>query len=145
MMRGGVLIAIVFAAIGGIVLLGLPRAGPDLLTKRPAWHRFPLTDARTGEAFTFRDFAGKTVYVQPMATWCSNCRAQLGVVREDHARVDPERVVFVALSIETSLPPAQLARYADAAGFDWVFAVASLELYEQLAATFGHSGCCSGR
>src|SRR6266545_2784328 len=121
MMHGRVLAAVVFAAIGGLILLNLPRAGPDLLTTRPAWHQLPLTDARTGETFTFHDFAGKTVYVEPIATWCSNCRKQLGVVRAIRARVDPERVVFVALSIETSLPRAELARYADAAGFDWVF------------------------
>ncbi len=139
MMRGRVVAAVVFAAIGVAVLFSLPRAGPDWLTERPAWHQLPLTNARTGETFTFRDFAGKTVYVEPMATWCSNCRMQLGIVREVLARVDPEHVVFIALSIETSLPDAQLARYANAAGFDWLFAVARLELYEELATTFGHS------
>jgi thiol-disulfide isomerase/thioredoxin len=139
MMRGRFLAAVLLAAIGSVVLFSLPRARPDLLTTRPTWHLLPLTDARTGETFTFRDFAGKTVYVTPMATWCGNCRAQLGVVREVRARVDPARVVFVALSVETSLPHAKLARYADAAGFDWVFAVTSLELYEELIATFGYS------
>ncbi|MCC6179884.1 MAG: redoxin domain-containing protein [Chloroflexi bacterium] len=138
-MRGRALATVLLAAIGVAILIGMPGPGPEVLTTRPGWHELPLTNARTGETFTFRGFAGRTVFVEPMATWCHNCRTQLGMVREVHARVDPARVVFVALSIETSLSHAELARYADAAGFDWVFAVASLELYEELVATFGHS------
>jgi len=129
----------VFAAVGVAIFIGSPRPGPDLLTVRPVWHGIPLTNARTGETFTFQDFVGRTVFVAPFATWCGNCRIQMGMVREAHARVDPERVVFVSLSIETTLPRAELARYADAAGFDWAFAVASLELYKELIGTFGHS------
>ena len=33
-------------------------------------------DARTGQTFTLADLQGKTVYVEPMATWCTNCRQQ---------------------------------------------------------------------
>jgi membrane protein implicated in regulation of membrane protease activity len=33
------------------------------------WTRLPLTDARTGQTFTLADFAGKTVFVHPMARW----------------------------------------------------------------------------
>jgi hypothetical protein len=32
-----------------------------------------------------------------------------------------------------------LAHYADVAGFDWVFAVASPALLQELTATFGHT------
>lgn len=138
-MAGRVLAAVFVAAIGGAILMKMPSPGPDVLTNRLGWHELPLTNARTGETFNFKDFTGRTVFVEPMATWCSNCRTQLGMVREARAHVDSTRVVFVALSIETSLPHAELARYADAAGFDWVFVVASLELYEELIATFGHS------
>ncbi|KPK07150.1 MAG: hypothetical protein AMJ56_13680, partial [Anaerolineae bacterium SG8_19] len=41
---------------------------------RPAWQQLTLTNARTGETFTLADFGGQTVFVEPMATWCSNCR-----------------------------------------------------------------------
>ena len=36
---------------------------------RPDWLTMPLTNARSGETFTLADFAGKTVFVHPMATW----------------------------------------------------------------------------
>lgn len=139
LVHGRALAVVTFAAISVAALIGLPRPGPDLLTVRPAWHRLPLTNARTGETFTLKEFVGKTVVIAPFATWCGNCRIELGLVREIRTRVDPERVVFLSLSIETTLPHTELARYADSAGFDWTFAVASLELYKELVTTFGHS------
>ena len=31
--------------------------------------QLPLVDVRSGETFTLAEFAGKTVFVEPMATW----------------------------------------------------------------------------
>ena len=105
------------------------------------WQRLPLTDARTGETFTLADLSG-TVYVEPMATWCSNCRTQLGNVQAAQTQIakDATRgVTFLALSVETTLEPAALARYADEQGFDFTFAVMTPELLRALAAEFGQS------
>ena len=101
-----------------------------------AWQQLVLTNARTGETFTFADFAGKTVFVEPMATWCSNCRQKLGNVSTAKAQLNSDEVVFVALSVETNISDADLAQYADAAGFDWLFAVATPELLQALVGTF---------
>jgi thiol-disulfide isomerase/thioredoxin len=103
----------------------------------PAWQTLPLTDARTGQSFTLADFAGKTVFVETMATWCSNCRQQLGNVKSAAARADGAQVVFIAISVETDLPAATLAQYADDNDFGWTFAVASPDLVRALAETFG--------
>lgn len=99
-----------------------------------AWQTLPLTDARTGETFTLEDLGG-TVYVEPMATWCSNCRQQLRSVQEVRSQLGEEDV----LSIETALEPAALAQYADGQGFDFTFAVMTPELLRALAAEFGQS------
>ena len=107
--------------------------------ERPAWQNLPLTNARTGEAFTFADFEGKTVFVEPMATWCSNCRRQLGNVRQAQEQLAGDDVVFVALSVETNIDDATLASYADGAGFDWLFAVATPDMLKDLADEFGRS------
>lgn len=104
-----------------------------------AWRTLPLTDARTGETFTLADFSGQTVFVEPMATWCTNCRRQLMNVGEARAALVGEGVVFIALSLETSLPDAELAGYADGQGFDWTFAVMSQEMLQALADAFGRS------
>src|SRR5207248_1685323 len=98
----------------------------------------PLTDARTGQTFTLADLAGKTVYVEPMATWCTNCRQQMGTIRDQlRAQLDPQRIVLVGLSVETDLPREDLATYVDEQGFDWTFAVMTPEMLQALASRFG--------
>lgn len=107
--------------------------------ERPAWQHLPLTNASSGETFTLADFAGKTVFVEPMATWCTNCRRQLGNVRQAREQLEGEDVVFVALSVETNIGDGDLAQYAQEAGFDWVFAVMTPEMLQQLVDAFGRA------
>lgn len=102
------------------------------------WQDLPLTNAQTGATFTFADFAGQTVYVEPMATWCANCRQQLGNVNEAKMQLGDE-VTFVALSVETTLKADQLASYAKDQGFDFTFAVMTPEVLRALAAEFGQA------
>ncbi len=106
--------------------------------ERPAWQQIQLTNARTGEPFTLADYAGKTVFVEPFATWCSNCRRQLGNVTQAQAQLG-EDVVFVALSVEANIGDDVLARYADNEGFDLVFAAMPPEMLQELAAIFGQT------
>jgi cytochrome oxidase Cu insertion factor (SCO1/SenC/PrrC family) len=103
-----------------------------------AWQTLPLVNARTGETFTFADFAGQTVFVEPMATWCSNCRQMLGNVRSAREQLG-ESVQFVTLSVETEMPSADLAAYANSNGFDWLFAVMTPEMLTELVNTFGRT------
>lgn len=109
----------------------------ETLMERPAWQTMTLTDARSGETFTLADFEGQTVFVEPMATWCSNCRSQLGRVSQARGQLDDNQHVFIALSLETTLQDADLASYADNQGFNWTFAVLSNDLLRALADEFG--------
>ena len=104
----------------------------------PAWQTLSLTNARTAETFTLANFAGKTVFVEPMATWCSNCRQQLQTVQSLQGQVGDD-VVFVALSVETTISAAELATYAQNQGFDFHFAVMTPEFLQALAAEFGQT------
>ncbi len=118
-------------------LLLILALGASALAQDVSWKDLPLTDARTGETFTLGGLEGY-VYAEPMATWCSNCRQQLGNVRDAAAELGDE-VTFVALSVETSLKAEDLARYADEERFDFKFAVLTPELLRALAAEFGQS------
>jgi cytochrome oxidase Cu insertion factor (SCO1/SenC/PrrC family) len=127
-----------------VLLTGFSHAGAGTLpaqaapaSERPAWLDLPLTDARTGASFSLGSFAGKTVYVEPMATWCTTCPIQLDIVRDVQAQVDPDRYVFIALSVETDLASGDLAAYADQKQWPWMFAVMSPELLQQLSGTYG--------
>ena len=110
----------------------------EMMMERPAWQMLAVTNAATGEPFTLADFQGKTVFVEPMATWCSNCRMQQFEVQQAQAQLGDD-VVFVGLSLETTLPAGDLARYAQDHGFDWTYAVMSNELLAGLADEFGRS------
>lgn len=111
---------------------------PLVENERPSWQTVPIVNARTGETFTFADFAGQTVFVEPMATWCTNCRQQLGNVRSAREQLG-DNVVFIALSVETNISAADLAAYADDNGFDWHFAVMTPDLLTELVNTFGRT------
>lgn len=111
----------------------------SMMAELPAWQTIALTDVRTGETFALADFHGKTVFVEPMATWCTNCRRQLTNVSAARAELNDEDVVFIALSVETNISNEQLASYTHDTGFDWTFAVATPELLQELVATFGQS------
>lgn len=104
----------------------------------PAWTQLELVNARTGEPFTLADFAGKTVFVEPMATWCSNCRAQQTQVVAAMRNLNPADFVFISLNIDP-ISDASLAQYAEDNGFTQLFAVATPELLDALTAQFGRS------
>ena len=94
-----------------------------------------LTDVRSGESFTLAELsAEQTVLLEPMAVWCSNCRAQQHEVKQAHA---DGSFVSVSLDIDLSESAADLAAYADREGFDWAFAMADADLYRLLQERFG--------
>ena len=116
----------------------MAEANMETMAEKPTWQTIALTNAQSGETFTLGDFAGKTVFVEPMATWCTNCRQQLGNVAQIREQFGDE-VVFIALSLETNLSDEDLARYAADQGFDWHFAVMTPDMLQALADTYGRT------
>lgn len=102
-----------------------------------AWATAELTDVATGQPFRIADFAGRTVFVETMAIWCSNCRAQQGRFTEALGRLDPERVAYVVLTVEPSETADDLARYREKQGFAGTYAVAGRDVAAALDAEFG--------
>ena len=80
------------------------------MADRPEWQTISLVNARTGESFTLSDFGDKYVFVEPMATWCTNCRRQQDTLAGIMGEV-PDDFVFVGLSVETNISAADLADY----------------------------------
>jgi len=105
----------------------------------PDWTSFELINAKTGETFTFADFAGKTVFIEPMATWCTNCLNQQRRIKDVVGELSPDEYVIFSLSVETTLLPEDLGEYANRHEFGWNFAVASDELLMALVQQFGRS------
>ena len=100
------------------------------------WQQIELYDA-DGEAFALADLVGRPVFVENFATWCGNCRRQLGDTNRAAQRAGDD-AVFVALSVETDLDAADMADYAAEQGFDHIrFAVMSPEMLAAVKDAFG--------
>jgi thiol-disulfide isomerase/thioredoxin len=107
-----------------------------------AWLDLPLVDAASGEVFTLRDLDDGVVLVETMATWCGNCRRQLGHLAAAAAELGGEAapgvpIAYVVVSVERDLDPARLAAYAEREGFPFRFVVADDDLLRALADRFG--------
>ncbi len=101
------------------------------------WAAATLTDVTTGETFTIASLAGRTVFVEAMAIWCSNCRAQQGRFTEALARVPAGTAEYVVLTIDPSETADDLARYKDERAFTGRYAVAGKQVSKALEAEFG--------
>lgn len=109
-------------------------------TQRPLqypWLATELRDVRTGEIVRPADLLGKVVVIEPMAVWCSNCRAQQDEARTALANLASSDVVYISLDVDPFETEADLAQYADERGYPWHFSIASSDLSRELAAAFG--------
>ena len=109
---------------------------PDAM---PAWFTAPLTDVRTGAAFTVADFKGKVVLVETLAMWCPNCKRQQQEVQALHAALGEmgADLVSLGLDIDPNENAADLKAYTDANGFDWLYAVAPPDVSRSLSELYG--------
>jgi thiol-disulfide isomerase/thioredoxin len=104
---------------------------------RLAWATEALVDVRTGQAFQISDLAGKVVFLETMAIWCSNCRAQQEQAMKAMTQLDREQVAWVVLDVDLAEQADDLARYADRNGFDFIYAVATENMARELSQAFG--------
>lgn len=108
----------------------------------PTWLTTELIDACSGVPFALDVFAGKTLYIESMATWCGECFAQLTRVKEAATQIpeaEREDIVLVALSSEVGLPREELADYAATNAFPLVFAVMPEEMLKAMVDDLGRA------
>ncbi|MEX1171434.1 MAG: redoxin family protein [Chloroflexota bacterium] len=102
-----------------------------------AWATAEVIDVATGSSFRLADLAGRTVIIETMAIWCSNCLSQQRHVYDAMAQLDPDRVVYVVIDVDPNETAAALATYRDRNGFTGTYVVANRDLARALAAEFG--------
>lgn len=115
-----------------------PTANPaaEALAGR-AWATAELTDVSTGEPFRIADYAGRTIFVESMAIWCTNCRQQQRRFNEALSQLDPATVAYVVLTVDPGESATDLARYKDSQGFTGSYAVAGADVSRALVDEFG--------
>jgi thiol-disulfide isomerase/thioredoxin len=113
-----------------------PNAAAESLQMHP-WATATLTDVSTGETFTIAQLAGKPIFIETMAIWCSNCRAQQARFTEAFGKMAPGTASYVVLTVEAAETAEDLARYKAERGFTGRYAVAGKDVTKALEAEFG--------
>jgi cytochrome oxidase Cu insertion factor (SCO1/SenC/PrrC family) len=104
-------------------------AAPALSVSKPDWFAVELTDVQTGNKFSINDYGGKVVLLETMAIWCPNCivqATQISKLRE--ALGHPQDLIPVSLDVDPNEDNSMLKVYASDYHFNWLFAVAPLEI-----------------
>jgi len=115
-----------------------PSPEPEEAEAEPAaWLDIELTDAASGETFTLASLEGEVVAIEPMAIWCSNCKAQQDNVKSAYPEIEGSEVTYISLGIDPGEDPKALAKYADRRGYDWTFVQSPVEFSRELNDLFG--------
>jgi cytochrome oxidase Cu insertion factor (SCO1/SenC/PrrC family) len=109
----------------------------DTAAADATWLDIELTDAASGETFTLASLKGQVVALEPMAIWCTNCKAQQDNVKEVYAAVQDAGVRYISLGIDPNEDPDSLARYAERREYPWTFSQSSNEFARALSDEFG--------
>lgn len=111
----------------------------DKMATTPDWFGISLTDVRTGKTFTMNDFKGKVVLVENLAMWCSNCKKQQIQVKALHSALGMNQdLVSIGLDIDSKEVASDLKTYTDTNGFDWIYAVAPVNVTRAIGNLYGN-------
>jgi len=116
----------------------LPVDAPFELADTPAWFSAALTDVQSGQTFSIDDYRGKVVLLETLAIWCTNCKKQQTQVKALHEALgaDPD-LVSIGLDIDPNENAGDLKAYTAANGFDWIYAVAPVEVSREISSLYG--------
>jgi thiol-disulfide isomerase/thioredoxin len=62
-------------------------------------YNFKVKDLN-GTVINFKDFKGKTIFLNVWATWCGPCRVEMPSIQKLYDKVDKEKIAFVMLAVD---------------------------------------------
>ena len=62
-------------------------------------YNFKVKDL-SGNVIDFKDFKGKTIFLNVWATWCGPCRVEMPSIQKLYDKIDKEKIVFVMLAVD---------------------------------------------
>ena len=66
---------------------------------KPFNYNFKIKDLN-GTVIDFKDFKGKTIFLNVWATWCGPCRVEMPSIQKLYDKVDKENIVFIMLAVD---------------------------------------------
>lgn len=132
-----VIVAVIVVVGAVLVLLTRPQTPAIPLDGvSAAWQDVELTDVNTGSTFRISDYKGKPVLVETFAIWCPTCTKQQKETKKFHAEAG-DAVISVSLDIDPNEDADMVLAHTQKNGFDWLYAVAPIEMTQSLIAEFG--------
>lgn len=104
----------------------------------PGFFEISLTDVNTGETFKISDYAGKVVLVENLAMWCPNCKKQQEQVKllKNALGMDSD-LITIGFAVDPNENAADLKKYINSNGFDWIYAVPPQEVLDEISRLYG--------
>jgi thiol-disulfide isomerase/thioredoxin len=62
-------------------------------------YNFKIKDLN-GSVIDFKDFKGKTIFLNVWATWCGPCRVEMPSIQKLYNKVDKDKIVFIMLAVD---------------------------------------------
>jgi thiol-disulfide isomerase/thioredoxin len=62
-------------------------------------YNFKIKDLN-GAVIDFKEFKGKTIFLNVWATWCGPCRVEMPSIQKLYDKVDKENIVFIMLAVD---------------------------------------------
>ena len=114
-----------------------PEPTPGVALTQP-WATAELTDVATGKTFRIADLAGKVVFIETMAIWCSKCREQQADALTALGELGDAKVAYVVLDTDPGESSRDLAAYEKKRGWDaFTYAISPEAVSLALAEQFG--------
>lgn len=104
----------------------------------PGFFDVSLTNVNTGESFKISDFAGKVVLIENLAMWCPSCKKQQEQVKLlNNALSMNSDLITIGFDVDPNENAADLKKYTESNGFDWVYAVPPQEVLNEISKLYG--------
>ena len=122
-----------------VMVTATDQPGSDLPERElPAWFSQELKDINTGMVFKITDFKGKVILVETLAVWCPKCLTQQQeVAKLKTIFADQDDFVSIGIDIDPNENEALLSSHVKKYGFDWIFAIASSSVIDDIGALYG--------
>jgi len=104
----------------------------------PGFFDVSLTNVNTGESFKISDFPGKVVLIENLAMWCPSCKKQQEQVKLlNNALSMNSDLITIGFDVDPNENAADLKKYTESNGFDWVYAVPPQEVLNEISKLYG--------